>query len=131
MTSHIGQRVNTGESYIFYLGIFICCTTLKLFQNPCTHKEFTMMVPAEFVSDEEKTFQYQDTLPPLPQPLLEKTLQKYLDSGMWCRYFLSNETCSDSHCSNIISSSKLSADSLPGVLHSDRSYGGFTTQDLC
>ena len=28
MTSHIWQRVNTGESYIFYFGIFICCATL-------------------------------------------------------------------------------------------------------
>ena len=28
MTSHICQRVNTGESYIFYLGIFICCGPL-------------------------------------------------------------------------------------------------------
>ena len=25
MTSHIWQRVDTGESYIFYFGIFICC----------------------------------------------------------------------------------------------------------
>ena len=29
MTSHLWQRVNTGESYIFYFGIFICCATLK------------------------------------------------------------------------------------------------------
>ena len=28
MTSHICQRVNTGESYIFYFGIFICCGPL-------------------------------------------------------------------------------------------------------
>ena len=29
MTSHICQRVNTGESYIFYFGIFICCAALR------------------------------------------------------------------------------------------------------
>ncbi|KAL5006497.1 hypothetical protein ScPMuIL_015303 [Solemya velum] len=33
-----------------------------------------------FVTDSEKTFQYDDGLPPLPLPPLHKTLQKYLDS---------------------------------------------------
>ena len=29
MISHIWQRANTGESYIFYFGIFICLATLR------------------------------------------------------------------------------------------------------
>ena len=34
-----------------------------------------------FTSDKEKTFQYQNSLPPLPAPDLENTLKKYLESG--------------------------------------------------
>lgn len=34
-----------------------------------------------FESTAERTFQYQSTLPPLPVPSLEVTLNKYLDSG--------------------------------------------------
>ena len=34
-----------------------------------------------FVTDEERTFQYQDQLPSLPVPDLQKTLDRYLDSG--------------------------------------------------
>ncbi|XP_078091263.1 peroxisomal carnitine O-octanoyltransferase isoform X2 [Mustelus asterias] len=33
-----------------------------------------------FESKEERTFQYQDTLPPLPVPSLEESLMKYLDA---------------------------------------------------
>ena len=32
MTSHICQRGNTRESYIFYFGIFICCGPLSYMQ---------------------------------------------------------------------------------------------------
>lgn len=34
-----------------------------------------------YTTEEEKTFQYQDSLPSLPLPPLEQTLRKYLDSG--------------------------------------------------
>lgn len=42
-------------------------------------------------SSEERTFQYQDSLPPLPVPPLDESLSKYLDSGNdltveWCVY---------------------------------------------
>ncbi|XP_032868754.1 peroxisomal carnitine O-octanoyltransferase isoform X1 [Amblyraja radiata] len=33
-----------------------------------------------FVSKKERTFQHQDSLPPLPVPLLEESLEKYLDA---------------------------------------------------
>ncbi|XP_078273171.1 peroxisomal carnitine O-octanoyltransferase isoform X5 [Rhinoraja longicauda] len=33
-----------------------------------------------FVSKKERTFQHQDSLPPLPVPLLEESLKKYLDA---------------------------------------------------
>lgn len=31
---------------------------------------------------EERTFQYQDSLPSLPVPALDESLKKYLDAGM-------------------------------------------------
>lgn len=34
-----------------------------------------------FESMAERTFQYQSTLPPLPVPSLEESLNKYLDAG--------------------------------------------------
>ena len=34
-------------------------------------------------STEERTFQYQDSLPSLPVPSLEESLKKYLESGMY------------------------------------------------
>jgi len=39
-----------------------------------------------FLSDDEKTFQHDETLPPLPVPPLHQTLSTYLDSGMKYSY---------------------------------------------
>lgn len=50
--------------------------------------DYGMPIPTLFLSDsEEKTFQYDKTLPSLPVPALAETLAKYLKSG-WYRYWL-------------------------------------------
>lgn len=36
-----------------------------------------------FVSKKERTFQHQDSLPPLPVPVLEESLKKYLDAAVF------------------------------------------------
>ena len=38
------------------------------------------MIDSLYTSDNENTFQYDETLPPLPLPSLENTLAKYLDT---------------------------------------------------
>ena len=38
-------------------------------------------IDALVISKDEKTFQFQDDLAPLPVPDLDQTLSKYLDSG--------------------------------------------------
>lgn len=43
---------------------------------------YGMPIAEAFLSDEEKTFQYDDSLPSLPVPPLHQTLSKYLDSGI-------------------------------------------------
>lgn len=41
-----------------------------------------MLLPGAFLTKEnEKTFQYDNSLPSLPVPTLEHTLHRYLDSG--------------------------------------------------
>ena len=40
-----------------------------------------MEIPGQFIDEDVKTFQHQDSLPSLPQPSLDNTLDKYLDSG--------------------------------------------------
>jgi len=43
---------------------------------------YGMPIPFMFLGpDNERTFQYEETLPSLPVPPLEQTLNKYLDSG--------------------------------------------------
>jgi len=41
-----------------------------------------MPIAEHFLSDDEKTFQHDESLPSLPVPPLQQTLNKYLDSGM-------------------------------------------------
>jgi len=45
---------------------------------------YGMPIPQQFLSDDEKTFQHDESLPSLPVPPLQQTLSKYLDSGMKC-----------------------------------------------
>jgi hypothetical protein len=43
---------------------------------------YGMPMPFMFIGpDNERTFQYEESLPPLPVPPLNQTLEKYLDSG--------------------------------------------------
>ena len=42
MTSHIWRKVNTGESYIFHFGIFICCATVTLYINIGINVQFDL-----------------------------------------------------------------------------------------
>jgi len=45
--------------------------------------DYGMPIPAMFLSDgEERTFQYDNSLPSLPVPPLDETLAKYLESGV-------------------------------------------------
>jgi len=43
---------------------------------------YGMPIAGIFLSEDEKTFQHDDSLPALPVPPLHQTLSKYLDSGM-------------------------------------------------
>lgn len=44
---------------------------------------FGMPMPFIFIGpDDERTFQYEESLPSLPIPPLDQTLSKYLDSGI-------------------------------------------------
>ena len=45
---------------------------------------YGMPVAQQFLSDDEKTFQHDDSLPSLPVPPLHRTLSRYLDSGTKC-----------------------------------------------
>ncbi|GAB6033304.1 hypothetical protein CHUAL_013075 [Chamberlinius hualienensis] len=53
-------------------------TTVKMFLGYSPEKE--MDIEKAFVADGETTFQYDDSLPSLPVPSLDKTLEKYLES---------------------------------------------------
>jgi len=43
---------------------------------------YGMPIAEVFLSEDEKTFEHDDSLPSLPVPPLHQTLSKYLDSGM-------------------------------------------------
>ena len=43
---------------------------------------YGMPIAEQWLSEDEKTFQYDESLPSLPVPPLKQTLSKYLDSGM-------------------------------------------------
>ena len=43
--------------------------------------DYGFVFPSDFINTNEKTFQFDETLPSLPIPTLEHTLTKYLESG--------------------------------------------------
>ncbi len=45
-----------------------------------------MFIPKGYLTTTEQTFQFDETLPSLPIPSLEKTLAKYLESGKETRF---------------------------------------------
>jgi len=45
---------------------------------------YGMPIAEQFLSDNDKTFQHDESLPSLPVPPLQQTLSKYLESGMKC-----------------------------------------------